>query len=351
MPTADPWDEVVGQPRAVDQLRSSVASPVHSYLLVGPRGGGKRAAARAFAGDLLADGSEGEAAARHRHLAAIEAHPDLVVVERAGASIDVKQARSIVERASLSPSEGRRKVLVLDEFHLLDPRTAGILLKTVEEPPAGTFFLVLAEEITPDLVTIASRCLQVSFSAVPAAAVEDRLVAEGIAPEVAAEAAEFAHGDLRRARLLATDGRLALRRDAWRRVAHRLDGSGHRSASLVDEIRAAIDDAQATIDAAQQSERSELDAQVERYGQRRTGVAELVSRHRREVRRFRTDELVMGLAELARGYRDELAVSTQPAPLLAGLDAIQASAEALIRNPNEELLLQSLFLRLPPMIR
>ncbi len=55
----------------------------------------------------------------------------------------------------------------------------------------------------------------------------------------------------------------------------------------------------------------------------------------------------MGLAELSGAYRDELAVTSRPEPLLAGLDAVQAAAEALIRNPNEELLLQSLFLRLP----
>ncbi len=156
MAESDAWDEVVGQPVAVSQLRAAVASPVHAYLFVGPRGTGKRAAARAFAGELLAAGSEGDDADRHRRLAAAETHPDLSVVERSGASIDVKQARWIVERASRSPNEGSRKVLVLDEFHLLDPRTGGILLKTIEEPPDGTYFLVLAEEVTPDLVTIAS---------------------------------------------------------------------------------------------------------------------------------------------------------------------------------------------------
>jgi DNA polymerase-3 subunit delta' len=346
---ADPWDEVVGQPVAVAQLQAAVRQPVHAFLLVGPRGSGKRAAARAFAGDLLAEGSEGEDAARHRRLAAAEQHPDLLVVERSGASIDVKQARTIVERASRSPSEGSRKVLVLDEFHLLDPRTGGILLKTIEEPPPGTFFVVLAEEVTPDLVTIASRCLQVAFSPVPAAAVEAKLIAEGVPAEAAAEAASFAHGDLGRARLLATDGRLAIRRDAWRQAPQRLDGSGHRAAVIVDELRAVIDDAQATIDAAHEAERAELDAQVERYGLRGAGLTEVAKRHRREVRRFRTDEVRMGLAELARVYRDELAVSSRPEPILAGLQAIQAASEALVRNPNEELLLQALFLELPPL--
>ncbi len=345
--TADPWADVVGQPRAVAQLRAALTDPVHAYLLVGPRGSGKRAAARAFAGELLAHGSEGEDVERHRHLAAAEAHPDLIVVERSGASIDVGQARSITERASRSPSEGDRKVLVLDEFHRLDPRTGGILLKTIEEPPAGTFFVVLAEEVSPDLVTIASRCLQIAFTPVPAATIEASLVEEGIDAAAAADAAAFADGDLRRARLLATDPRLGVRREAWRSLPRRLDGTGARAATLVDELRATIDDAQAAIDAAHREERARHDEQVERYGQRGAGSAELVKRHRREVRRFRTDELRTGLAELARAYRDELAVSSRPGPLIDGLRAIQGAAESLVRNPNEELLLQALLLRLP----
>ena len=344
---ADAWDEVVGQPRAVARLQAAVPAPVHSYLLVGPRGSGKRAAARAFAGDLLSAGRPESEARRIRELAAVEAHPDLIVVERAGASIDVSQARAIVERASRSPIEGGRKVLVLDELHLLDQRTGGVLLKTVEEPPDGTFFVILAEEVTPDLVTIASRCLQVPFSAVPDAAVEQRLVAEGIDAAVAAEVASFAQGDLGRARLLATDERLAMRRETWRLVPSRLDGTGSTVAALTDELRAVIDDAQAAIDAAHQAEREEHDARVERYGSRGAGTAELVKRHRREVRRFRTDEVRMGLAELSRRYRDAVTAAPRPGPLVSGLDAIQRAGEALIRNPNEELLLQALLLRLP----
>ncbi|MGB3055174.1 MAG: ATP-binding protein, partial [Acidimicrobiales bacterium] len=120
----DAWSEVVGQSRAVDLLRTAATGdPVHAWLFVGPTGSGKRAAARAFAGDLLAAEAEGtgdvEAAARARSLALHEQHPDLVVVERVGASISSDQADEIITRASRSPSEGRRKVLVLDEFHLM----------------------------------------------------------------------------------------------------------------------------------------------------------------------------------------------------------------------------------------
>ena len=103
----DVWSEVVGQPRAVDLLRAAAAGdPVHAWLFVGPTGSGKRAAARAFAGELLAAeadaAGDAEGAARARHLALNEQHPDLIVVERVGASISSEQADEIITRASRS---------------------------------------------------------------------------------------------------------------------------------------------------------------------------------------------------------------------------------------------------------
>src|SRR5690606_14653578 len=132
----DVFADVIGQERAVAELRAAAVNPVHSYLLVGPAGSGKRAAARAFAALLLSAGSEGEVAERHVRLALAEAHPDLRIVEPSTANgrMDVDTARSIVKQAALSPAEGDRKVLVLEDFHLID-RFGAILLKYVEEPP------------------------------------------------------------------------------------------------------------------------------------------------------------------------------------------------------------------------
>ena len=121
----DPWASIVGQDRAVAELRAAAEAPVHAYLLVGPRGSGKRALAAAFAAELLSHGSEGEDADRHRQLALAEQHPDLVVFEREGAAISSAQTDAVIKRASLAPIEGDRKVLVLDEFHLDPARQPG----------------------------------------------------------------------------------------------------------------------------------------------------------------------------------------------------------------------------------
>jgi DNA polymerase-3 subunit delta' len=207
----DVWEGVIGQDHAVAQLTAAAVHPVHAYLLVGPAGSGKRAAARAFAALLLSAGSDGDAAERHIRLALAEAHPDLRVVEPTTATgrMDVDTARSIVRQAVLSPAEGARKVLVLEDFHLID-RFAAILLKYVEEPPPSTFFVILAEDVPPELVTIASRAVRVDLGPIPIAAVEGQLVADGVEHDRAAAIAAAAAGDLERARLLATDERFAL---------------------------------------------------------------------------------------------------------------------------------------------
>jgi len=340
----DLWAEVVGQPVAVAELRASAQAPVHAYLLVGPRGCGKRALARAFAGALLAAGRDD--AERVAALTRVEEHPDLIVVERVGAAISAEQADQIVARASRSPVEGRRKVLVLDEFHLVGPSVGPKLLKTIEEPPPGTFFVVLAEQVTSDLVTVASRCVRIDLGPVPAEAIAERLVAEGIGPDSAHEAAAAAVGDLRRARVLATDPRLALRQRAWHDVPDRLDGTGAAAAAAADELLTMIDDAMAPLAERHQVEVTALEERVAHTGERGAGRKDLTERHKREVRRYRTDELRFGLWVLARRFRDELTTSHRPHSAIAALSTVQAVAEGLARNPNERLQLQALFVRL-----
>jgi hypothetical protein len=176
-------------------------------------------------------------------------------------------------------------------------------------------------------------------------------VAEGIEPERAGEVASLAAGDLTRARILATDERLHLRLTAWRDAPLQLDGTGARATDTVDELRSMIDDALAPLVARQEAEVVAFDEEAERYGQRGGSGRRktLETRHKRIARKFRTDELRAGLATLARAYREEAAVAAHPATPLGALDAIQRTAEALVFNPNEELMLYGLFATLPPL--
>ncbi|MGK2949589.1 MAG: ATP-binding protein [Acidimicrobiales bacterium] len=344
----DVWAGVVGQDAAVAQLTAAAVHPVHAYLLVGPAGSGKRSLARAFAALLLSAGSEGEAAERHVRLALAEAHPDLHVIEPTTAQgrMDVDTARTIVKQAVHSPAEGSRKVLVLEDFHLID-RFGAMLLKYVEEPPPSTVFVILAEDVPPELVTIASRSVRVDLGPVPTAAVVAQLEADGLDGERARSIAAAANGDLDRARLLATDDRFALRAEALRAVPGRLDGTGARAAELAAEVKALIDDAQAVIDARHEDEVLDLQERIERYGQRGSGKKDVEDRHKREVRRHRTAELRFALATLAGTYRDTLVATGHPADVVAAIHRLEGAALALERFPNETLLLQSLFAQLP----
>jgi DNA polymerase-3 subunit delta' len=346
----DVWGDVVGQARAEADLRAAVQAPLHAYLFVGPPGSGRMAAARAFAAALFSRDAEGGEAERHARLALEGKHPDLIVFEPEGARLSVDMDKGdlpvILQEVNRSPVEADRKLVVLGQFHTME-QFAGAFLKTIEEPPPRTIIVVVADEIPPELVTTASRCVRIDFGRVPDAAVAERLVAEGVTPDRAREAADAASGDLGRARLLATDPDLAARRDAWRAVPDRLDGTGARVVDLVEDLRGRIDAAQAPLDAQHAEEQAALEEQIERYGLRRGLLTELATRHKRQVRTLRRQEIIFGLANLAGRYRDALAEGRDPADLVDGLAAIQTAAEDLVRNPLEELQLLGLFLKLP----
>ncbi len=343
------WGGIIGQDAAVAHLRSSTLSPVHAYLFVGPPGVGKLGAARAFAAALLCPrGGCGHCSVCVRSLA--QAHPDLVVVEREGASISVDQAREILRLAMRSPLEGDRKVLVLVDFHLVTI-AAPTLLKIIEEPPPSTVFVVLAEQITAELVTIASRCVVVPFAALGSRVIASQLVAEGATADQARDAAEMSGGRLDRARLLVSDGSLAERLAFWEQVPRRLDGTGAAVSVVAAETVALLDQiAVGPLAERQQAEAEALEARLEASGIRGGAGArkDLVDRHRREQKRVRDDELRFGLAMISRRYAAVAAANGEDArAALAALTHISAANDHLERNPNLLLLLQSLFLRLP----
>jgi len=358
----DPWSAVVGQPRAVAALVSAVASPVHAYLLVGPRGSGKRAAAAAFAGELIvaADGRAGSdpgRARRHRRLAGREEHPDVFVLSPAGNSLRLQEevAQLIVE-ASRTPVEGSRKVLVVDRFHTATPAAAAALLKPVEEPAASVVWVLLAEQVLPEHVTIASRCTRMDFGHVSDDEIASVLVSEGLVEaDRAAAVAAAAAGNLHRARILVADERVAVRREAWWSVPDRLDGTGAAVALLVAELRAMIDEAGGALTERHRAETVALEEREEQFGVRGSGRATIEARHKREHRHFRTDEIRFGLATLTSRYRDRITSSPgddpaairRTAAAMLAIDRLRATAESLIRSPNEALALQALLLDLP----
>jgi DNA polymerase-3 subunit delta' len=342
----DLYAAVIGQERALRNLRAAARSPVHAYLFVGPSGVGMREAARAFAADVLcASGGCGDCASCRNALH--ERHPDLVVIERRGASISKDQIDEIIQLAVRPPSPGSRyKVIVLVDFHLVDQQYAKVL-KTIEEPPPSTVFVILAERLPPELATIASRCVRIDFGPLSTEEVAAALEQAGFDAEAARELADASGGRIDRARLLADDPGFAARRRLWRSVPSRLDGTGAAIATLADELLASLDSVLEPLQVRHAAEAAELADRIERYGERGSGRRELEDRHKREIRRVRADELRFGMASLGAVYRDAL-LGTEGAPVVGrsgaarAIRALDSAAEALVRNPNETLLLQGL---------
>jgi DNA polymerase III subunit delta' len=347
------WELVIGQTSTVETLRSAAQQPVHAYLFVGPPGAGKVRAALAFAASVLCPrGGCGNCDICSRTLN--QTHPDLLNVEREGASISVDQAREIIRLALRSPVEGSRKVLVLNDFHLVT-NAGPTLLKIIEEPPPSTIFVVLAEQITNELVTIASRCVQMQFAPLSIVAVVDALVASGIEESVAKTAAKAAGGRLDRARLLATDPEVANRMAFWHNIPRRLDGTGAAASVVAAEAVGMVDAAAVgPLEARQAEEVAALDARLELIGGK--GGAgqrkELQERHKRELKRLRDDEIRFGFATLAQAYRAILlapdASSADQRKAIAATTRVATASEHLIRNPNINLLLAALFVDLSP---
>lgn len=357
----DPWDTVVGQERAVEVLRAALERPVHAYLFVGAEGVGTFDAALAFAGELLGAGLAGEELERTRKLASTGAHPSIHLVRRVGAAITRDQMREIVRRAEMAPPEGRLQVIILTEFQLVND-AAPMLLKTLEEPPASTVFIVLADEQTPEMATISSRCFRVEFSSLSPEVIIETLVAEGVEPQAAEASAHAAGGDLARARLMATDPNIGARRRMWETVPSRLDGTGSTASELVAELLADMDGALEVVDDTHALEYATAQSTVEQYGGSTAALKELADRHKRERRRLRQEMLTSGVAALAAAYRvnalsapnsgnsvSPRAVGTAGAhaQMSAAGTAIEWWSKSQANNPREDLSLLRLLLNLP----
>ncbi len=216
-------------------------SPSHAYLFHGPAGTGKREVARAFAAALLADGARTPATVAER--VARDCHPDCVWVRPSGAAemlvADVEEP--VVAAATRTPFESRRRVFVIEGAESMNDQAANRLLKTLEEPPAFTHLVLLADRREDVLATVASRCQHVRFDPLPAAAIAERLLA-GARAQDGAEATSSPEGDdddfergcvVACARLAMGDAGMALRLAGEEGVALRAQGRGSRALGAV----------------------------------------------------------------------------------------------------------------------
>jgi DNA polymerase-3 subunit gamma/tau len=199
--------DVVGQEHVVRTLRNAVKQGKvhHAYLFVGSRGTGKTSMAKILAACLNCEhGPTVEPCGRCESCVAIASATSLDVIEMDAASNNsVDDIRDLRESVAYAPVSGRHKVYILDEAHMLSPQAWNAFLKTLEEPPPHTIFVLATTEAQKVLPTVVDRCHRFDFgrpTVEQLAAVISRVAGEegiDIGPDAVALLARHATGSFR----------------------------------------------------------------------------------------------------------------------------------------------------------
>jgi DNA polymerase-3 subunit delta' len=256
------WAALTGQHHVVPALVDAAAgnSMTQSWLITGPAGSGRSVVALAFAAALQCETRSGCG-----HCPACEAvlarlHADLVIVTPEGLSIGIDEAKELVRRAASSPSVGRYRIVIIEDADRLTEHAENTLLKTLEEPPERTVFLLCAPSPADMLVTTASRCRQLQLRVPSSADLTAVLVGEGVDPAIAAFASRAAQGHLGRARRLATDEAARSRRADVLRLPTRLGGLADALGAAADLYEAAVEESGASFAERDLAELASLEA-------------------------------------------------------------------------------------------
>lgn len=375
------WDEVVGQGQTVAALSAAVrdaSQMTHAWLLTGPPGSGRSTAARAFAGALLCP-THGCGECHECHTARDGSHADVEVVSTQGLSIQVKDARELVQLAQRRPSVGAWRVIIVEDADRLTERAADALLKALEEPVERTVWLLCAPSLEDVIITIRSRSRHVRLRTPSTEAVADLLVRrDGVDPAMAAYAARATQSHVGLARRLARDEGARSRRRSTLRLTTGIRSLGEAMSAAADLASIATEESSASSaerdDAEKQRLLGQLGADPEARTQPphiRSQLNALAKEQKTRATRFGRDVIDRSLVDLLSAYRDALMVQVgtpvelvnadetellqglaqtfTPEQLLACMDAISTARERIEANVPPLLALEAMAigLRLP----
>ncbi len=209
------WQELLGQPEAIDQLRRVVEDKnsgfQHSWLFTGPAGSGRSTLARAFAAALQCE-KNGCGDCTSCKLIAADAHPDVRMLATDKVIISIEEVRQLVQFAALGSSLGEYRIVIIEDADRMTERTSNVLLKALEEPQPKTVWILCAPSAADMLPTIRSRTRNVVLRLPSTEEVAQLLMQrDGVKEELALASSRQAQQHVGMAR------RLALTADARKR--------------------------------------------------------------------------------------------------------------------------------------
>lgn len=256
------WDELLGQPEAIEQLQKAVAqkqtSLHHAWLFTGPAGSGRSLLARAFAAALQCE-KGGCGSCQQCSLTMADAHPDVNLLATERVQISIDEVRQLVSRSATSSSVGEYRIAIIEDADRMTERTSNVLLKALEEPEVNTIWMLCAPSVADLLPTIRSRTRNVVLRLPSIDEVATLLVQrDGVARELALTSARQAQNHVGMARRLATSQEARARRsETMREIA----GISNLSKSMIAAehlLSVAKRDAQALSEERDSKERANL---------------------------------------------------------------------------------------------